>query len=226
MRGYLRQMGAIVGKDLMIEVRTRERISAMAVFTVLIATLFNFAFDPTAVRIEEIAPGLLWLTILFGGMLGLGRTFALEDRDGALLGILQSPVPRDAVFLAKVTSNFLLVLTVAILTLVTLSLFFGVPHGGRPFLLVGVLALGVLGFVAVGTLFSAMTLRTTMGEALLPLLVFPLFAPVVIYGVVATDRLMKGRPFAEVQGNVKILGAFALVALAAGAGLFRFTVEE
>jgi heme exporter protein B len=105
-------------------------------------------------------------------------------------------------------------------------IFFDLRLAGSAGLLTGVLALGVLGFVALGTLFSAVSVRSTMGETLLPILIFPLLVPVVIYGVSATARIFAGRPPEEIAGNLKMLGAFALVSLAVGAGLFRFVVEE
>jgi heme exporter protein B len=89
-----------------------------------------------------------------------------------------------------------------------------------------VLALGALGFVALGTLFAAVSSGTTMGETLLPILIFPLLLPMVIYGAGATSRLMAARPVAEVEGNVRMLGAFAVMAVAVGAMLFRFVVED
>ena len=92
--------------------------------------------------------------------------------------------------------------------------------------LVAVVLLGILGFVAIGTLFSAVSAGTTMGDTLLPILVFPVLLPVVIYGVTATSRLFQGLPVSEVDGNIRMLGAFAVVGLAAGAFLFRYVVED
>jgi heme exporter protein B len=223
---YLRQMGAIIWKDLVVELRTRERIAAMGGFTVLVGILFNYAIDPTVVEPQAIAAGLIWMTIVFGGMLGLGRTFSLEEEEGAFQGILLSPVPRDAIYLGKVGANFIILALVTGLVFAVFALFFGLTFGGHPFALAGVVVLGILGFVALGTLFSAISARTTMGETLLPILVFPLMIPVIIYGVTATAALFAGRPAAEVDGNIRMLGAFSAVALFAGAGLFRFVVEE
>ncbi len=223
---YLRQMGALIWKDVVIELRTRERIAAMGGFTVLVGVLFNYAIDPTVVEPQAIASALIWMTIVFGGMLGLGRTFHLEEEEGAFQGILLSPIPRDALYLGKVVANFILLTAVTILVFGVFTLFFGIQLGGHPLALVGVVLLGILGFVAIGTLFSAMSARTSMGESLLPILVFPLLIPVVIYGVTATSRLFQGLPVSEVDGNIRMLGAFAVVALAVGAGLFRFVVEE
>ena len=223
---YLRQMGALIWKDVVIELRTRERIAAMGGFTILVGVLFNYAIDPTVVEPQAIASALIWMTIVFGGMLGLGRTFHLEEEEGAFEGILLSPIPRDALYLGKVVANFILLTAVTILVFGVFTLFFGIQLGGHPLALAGVVLLGILGFVAIGTLFSAMSARTSMGESLLPILVFPLLIPVVIYGVTATSRLFQGLPVSEVDGNIRMLGAFAVVALVVGAGLFRFVVEE
>jgi heme exporter protein B len=223
---YLRQMGALIWKDVVVELRTRERVAAMGGFTVLVGILFNYAIDPTVVEPQAIASGLIWMTVVFGGMLGLGRTFQLEEEDGALQGILLSPIPRDALYLGKVVANFILLATVTLLVFGIFALFFGLQFGRHPVALAGVVLLGVFGFVAIGTLFSAISARTSMGDTLLPILVFPLLVPVVIHGVTATSSLFAGLPISEVDGNLRMLGAFAIVALAAGAGLFRFVVEE
>lgn len=226
MSAYVRQLGAVLWKDLLVEVRTGDRVTAMGAFTVLVGVLFNYAVDPTVVRPQEIAAGIIWLTIVFGGLLGLGRTFYLEDEEDALQGVLMSPIPRDALYLGKVLANFLLLLGITLLVFGVFAVFFDLEFGPSPLLLLAVVALGILGFVAVGTLFSAVSSRTRMGETLLPVLVFPILIPVVIYGVTASGRLFAGRPAAEVAGNLRMLAAFALVALAAGSVLFRYVVEE
>ncbi len=226
MRDYFGQVYAIVWKDLLLELRTRERIAAMAAFAVLAGILFNYSIDTTVVRPQDIAAGLIWMTIVFGGLLGLGRTFYLEAQDGALQGVLTSPAPKDAIFLGKTTANFLLLFVVALLVVGVFALFFDLDLGPSPAILIFVLALGALGFVALGTLFSAVASGTRMGETLLPILVFPLLVPMIIYGVSATGRLLMGRPVAEISSNVRMLAAFAILAVAAGAGLFRFVVEE
>lgn len=223
---YLRQMGAVIWKDVVVEFRTRERVAAMGGFTILVGVLFNFAIDPTVVEPQAIASGLIWMTIIFGGMLGLGRTFQLESEDGAFEGILLSPIPRDALFLGKVLANIVLLTAVTLLVFGVFALFFDLSLGGHPLALGCVVFLGIIGFVSIGTLFSAMSARSSMGETLLPILVFPLVIPVVIYGTTATSGLFQGLPVSEVDGNIRMLAAFALVALAAGAGLFRYVVEE
>ncbi len=223
---YLSQVGVIVWKDLLLELRTRERFAAMGAFAVLAGVLFNFALDTSLVRPQDAAAGLIWMTIVFDGLLGIGRTFHLEAEDGALQGLLLSPAPKDAIFLGKTISNFVLMYAVAILVLGVFMLFFGLEIGSSPSMLLLVIALGALGFVALATLFAAVSSGTRMGETMLPILVFPLLVPMVTYGAAATGRLLAGRPVAEVAGNLRMLAAFALVAVAAGAGLFRFVVED
>jgi heme exporter protein B len=223
---YLRQVGVIVWKDVLLELRTRERMVAMGSFAVLAGVLFNFSIDTSLVRPQSVAAGLIWMTIVFDGLLGIGRTFHLENEDGALQGVLMSPAPKDAIFLGKALSNFVLLYLVALLVLAVFMLFFGLEIGASAPAVLLTLALGALGFVALATLFAAVSVGTRMGETLLPILVFPLLVPMVIYGAGATGRLFAGRPVAEVAGNLRMLGAFALVALAAGAGLFRFVVED
>jgi heme exporter protein B len=222
----MRQVGAIVWKDVLLEVRSRDRVAAMGAFAVLAAVLFNFSLDTTTTRPQDVAAGLVWMTLIFGGLLGVGRTFQLEAQDGAFQGVLTSPAPKDAIYLAKVIANFVLVYLVSLLVLGVFAVFFSMDIGVNLGGLVLVLGLGSLGFVALSTLFAAVSTGTTMGETLLPVLVFPLLAPMVIFGVAATGRLLAGRPFAEVEGNVRMLGAFAFTALAVGAVLFRYVVED
>ncbi len=226
MTTYIRFVWAIARKDLLVEFRTHERLTAMGAFVVLIGILFNFSIDTAVVRPQTIAAALIWMTIIFSGTLGVGRTFRLEQEDGALSGILQSPIPLDALYLGKVLGNFVLLSVMVALVFVVFGLFFGLRFSGNPITLVGIVAFGLLGFVSLTTLFSAMATRSSMGESLLPVLVFPLLVPVVVYGTMATDRLFAGRPVAEVSGNLRMLAAFAIIFTVAGAGLFRFVIEE
>ena len=226
MRTYVRLVWAIARKDLLVEFRTYERLTSMGAFVVLIGVLFNFSIDTAVVRPQDIAAALIWMTIIFGGVLGMGRTFQLEEQDGALTGILQSPIPLDALYLGKVLGNFILLSVMVALVFLVFGAFFNLQFSGNRLTLFGVVAWGVLGFVSLTTLFSAMATRSSMGESLLPVLVFPLLVPVVFFGTTATDRLFAGRPIGEVSGNLRMLAAFAIIFTVAGAGLFRFVIEE
>ena len=198
----------------------------MGAFAVLSAVLFNYSIDRTAVRPQDIGAGLIWMTIVFGGLLGVGRTFHLESEDGAFRGVLMSPVPKDAIFLGKTLSNFVLLYVVSLLIVAVFMLFFGMEIGTSPAVLGLVLALGTLGFVALGTLFAAVSSGTRMGETRLPILLFPVLLPMIVAGAGATGTLLAGRPVSEVVGDIRMLAAFVLMAVAAGAVLFRFVVED
>lgn len=226
MREYLRQIRVVARKDLAVELRARERIIAMAAFAVLVAILFNFAVDRTAVRMQEIAAGLIWMTIVFTGLVGLGRSFHAEEEDQALLGVLLSPAERGAIYLGKVVANFVVLSVVEALIFGTFALFFNLSYGDHAGALVVVVALATVGFTALGILFGAIATNTRMGDTVLPILIVPLLVPVLVYGVSATGRLFAGRPVSEVAGSVRMLAAFALVFTAAGTVLFRYVVEE
>lgn len=223
---YLRQLGAVVRKDLLVELRSKQRLATMGGFAVLVGVLFNYALDQTLVAPQDIAAGLIWMTLVFAGVMGVGRTFELEAEDGAFQGVLLSPIPRDALYLGKVVSNFVLVALVVLLVLGVFGLFFQLDYGNHPVVLVGILALGALGFVALATLFGAVSSGTTLGDTLLPILVFPLLVPMVVFGASATGRLLLGRPVSEVEGQLRMLAAFAVLATAVGAALFRYVVED
>lgn len=223
---YLGQVWAIVHKDLTIEFRTKERFAAMASFAVLVGLLFHYALDVTVVRPQDIASGVIWMTVIFSALLGVGRTFYLEEEDGAMSGLLHSPIALDALFVGKFIANYILVAVITVLIFVVFAGFFRLNFGGHFVALIGIVSLGAVGLVGILTLFSAVSSRTRMGESLLPVLAFPLLVPVVVYGVDATTRILVGRPLSEVAGNVRMLAAFALLSIMAGVVLFRFVVEE
>jgi heme exporter protein B len=223
--GTLAQVWAIARKDLLLEARTRERFVAMATFAVLVAVVFSFALDPS-VRTASVAGAMLWVTVLFAGMLGLGRSFALERDDAALAGVMLSPAPAGAVFLGKFLANLVLVLAVEAVIFPVYALFFGLRFSGALGGLVLVVVLATVGFMALGTLFSAVAAQTRMGDSLLPILLLPLLIPVVIFAASATQRLLVGRPLGEVGGSLRMLLAFDLVFLFVCTAVFAAAVEE
>ncbi|MEX2526367.1 MAG: heme exporter protein CcmB [Gemmatimonadota bacterium] len=226
MTAWIWAVWAILHKDLTREFRTWERLVAMASFAILTAILFNYALDRTEVDPARIASGLIWMTVLFSGLLGLGRTFHLEEEEDALVGLLLTPIPREALYFGKVAANAVLLGVIGGLLLGVFGLFFGLEVRGNPWALAGVMALGIVGFTAVGTLFSAISAGTTMGESLLPLLVFPLLVPLILFGGRATALVLSGGPAEALGGPVRMLGAFAVLALVTGGLLFRYVVEE
>lgn len=215
----------IVRKDLLLESRSRERSIVMLTFAALVAVVFAFALDPS-VRAQGIAGAMIWVTVLFAGMLGLGRSFALEREQDALSGLLLTPVSRGALFIGKFVANLTLLLGVILVVFPVYALFFPIAFAGSWLALVAVAVLASIGFMLLGTLFSAVAAHTRLGETLLPILLLPLLIPVVIFAAGATQRLLVGRPVAEVDGAIRMLLAFDLVYLVVCTVLFRYVVEE
>ncbi len=222
----LRHAWLLARKDLLVEFRSRTAILSAVVFTVLVLVVFNFGRDPTAVAALDLAPSILWVTFTFAAMLALNRAFQLELENQALEGLLLAPVSRGSLYLGKLVANLAFVATVEAVGLPLFALFFNVAI--LPYLapLVGVIALATVGFVAVGTLFSAMTARTRFAELLLPVLLLPFMIPPLIWAVLATGYLLAGRPLSEVTGWLRLLAAYDIVFIALAFLLFPATVNE
>lgn len=225
MRTFVAQLLTIAGKDLTLELRSRERLMTMLTFAVLVAVVFSFAVDPT-VRARTIAGAMLWVTIIFAGLLGLGRSFGLEREQDAMTGVLLAPIDRGALFLGKFASNLVLLVFAELVIFPVYALFFQLSYWERLGGMAAVVLLASIGFMALGTLFSAMAVNTRLGDALLPVLILPLLIPVVIYASASTQSLIAGRPFLEVAGGVRMLLAFDLIFLTVCTLLFGSVVEE
>jgi heme exporter protein B len=225
--GPLSTAWLIARKDLLIEFRTRSAFLAAVVFALLAAVIFRFAWDPTAVAALDLAPGVLWVIFVFSGLLGLHRSFGVEQADRAVDALMAAPVSREAIFLGKALANLAFVAAVQLVAIPAVVLFYDLPlERGVFFGILLVAALAAVGLVAVGTLFSAMTVNTRLAELLLPMLALPFFVPVVTPAALATARLLAGRPLAEVGGLLRLLGSFDLVFLVACTLAFPFTLEE
>ncbi len=223
--GYLRKVLAIVGKDIATELRTKEMMSAMLVFSMLVILIFNFAFDLRADNMNTLAPGVLWVAIAFAGMLGLSRSFIVERDKGVLDGLLLAPVDRSAIYFGKMIGNVLFISLVEIIILPVFIILFNQPAGTLP-PLVGVVVLGTIGFAGVGTLFSAMAVHTRAREILLPIMLFPVIVPVLLSAVNLTSAILDNIPFEEVSHWLALLVAFDVIFIAASFILFDFVVEE
>lgn len=226
MADVLRDAWLIAAKDLRLELRSRTAFLSSLAFTALVLAIFNFARDPTAVAAVDLAPGILWITFSFAGLLGLNRAFALERENRTLDGLLLTPASRTALYLGKALANLAFVGMVEAIALPLFALFFNVPV--LPVLgpLVGVIALATLGFVAVGTLLSAIAVSTRFAELMLPLLMLPFLVPPITAAVQVTARLFAGRPFAEQTAWLKLLVGYDIVVIAAALVMFEFTLDE
>jgi heme exporter protein B len=223
---YLRKILAIVWKDIVAEFRTKEMFSAMFVFAVLVIVVFTFAFDlrVSGERVRQVAPGALWVAFAFAGILGLNRAFVAEKDRGCLEGLLLAPVDHTAIYFGKMISTVLFMLVVEALMLPVFTAFFGVNLFDLR--LVFVIVLGTVGFASVGTILSAMTAQTRAREVLLPILLLPVAAPVLIAAVKATAGLLDGLTMGEVSLWWQLLLAFAFLYPAIAFMTFDFIVKE
>jgi len=181
---FLQKVLAIVQKDVAVELRTKEMLSSMFVFALLVIVIFNFAFELRIENVRQVAPGVLWVTFTFAGMLGLNRSFVLEKDKGCLEGLLLCPVDRSAIYFGKMLGNVIFMTMVEAIILPIFSVLFNVSLF-HPVLLL-IVVLGTLGFAGVGTLFSAMAVHTRAREVMLPVLLFPVVVPAMIAAVKAT----------------------------------------
>ena len=222
----LRLVFAIAAKDIRAELRSRTALLSSVVFAALVLVIFNFARDPTAVAAVDLAPSILWVTFALAAMVALNRAFMIERENGALDGLLLAPVPRGSVFLGKLLANLAFVGAVEAVTLPLFVLFFNVSLGHALPGLVGLTVLATIGFVAVGTIFSAMAVRTRFAELMLPVLLLPFMVPPLIGAVQVTARLLAGRPLSEMIGWLRLLALYDVVFVTLCTMAFASVVDE
>ena len=219
---FLVQLRALLWKDLVTEWRRREMLLSLIVFSLLVLLVFDFAFDLRRLDMPAAAPGILWVTFIFSGVLSFNRAFAVEKDRGTWEGLLLAPVDRGAIYLAKLLASLLFMTAVEAVTLALFGAFFDVP-ADIPRLAAVVLA-GTLGFAAVGILFAAMSANTRAREIFLPILLFPVSVPVIIGSVKATALA-----FGSSEGEYPWLGlilAFDAIFLAVSFAVFEYVTEE
>ena len=221
---FLRAVGAVVWKDLAAELRSRELLGAMLVFALLVLLIFNFALELDVRTRSTVTAGVLWVTFVFAGTLGLNRSMAVEKDRGCLDGLLLAPVDRSAIFFGKVGANLVFLWIVVAIVLPVYSLLYNtnlfVPG------LVGVIVLGTIGYVAVGTLLAAMAVQARTRDVLLPILLFPVVLPVLIPAVKASTGLLQGVPLADIDTWIRLLVAYDVIFLVVAWWVFDYVVEE
>ena len=182
----------IAGKDLRLEMKTRDVVASVGLFVLLVVVTASFAFPTGGDGREGVAAGVLWMAFLFAALLGMGRSMAIEKEDACLEGLLVSPAPREAVFLGKLFTNLGFTFAVELVILPVFVILLQLQPAGGWLLLVLASVLGTLGLVTVGTLFAAMAVNTRGREAILPLLVMPVSVPVMVAAVKVTEAGFSG----------------------------------
>ncbi|MDP9226294.1 MAG: heme exporter protein CcmB [Actinomycetota bacterium] len=237
--GFLSKTWALVVKDLRLELRGRDTLPPMIAFAGAVALLLAFSIPSAgavsapgklavgSVRLADVLAGFLWVTILFAGLIGFARTFDVEREEGAMDSLLLAPVDRSGLFFGKALPNLAFIVVVEAILIPLFALLFGVRLATSWPALILVTLLTDLGFVAIGTLFSALAAQTKSRELILPILALPVLVPVFIGAVVLTSDLFVGGSLGEVaqRGWFVILITFDVVFIVVGALLFEFTLQ-
>lgn len=223
---FFKGMGAIMQKDLTAEFRTKQLVSSMLIFAVLTLAVFVFSFDPSKAVVKQVFPGMIWVSIIFAGMLGLNRSFVSEKQNDCLTGMLLCPVSSNAIYYGKTIANLIFMLIIEVVTIPLFAVLFNypIPAASIPSLIF-VLTLGTIGFIAVGTFLAALAANAKSSEILLPVILFPVLVPVVLGAVQAISAILSGSQASEVFSWLKILAAFDLIFLTIPYLLFEYVLE-
>jgi heme exporter protein B len=217
---------AIARKDALAELRGRHATVSTLFFAAVVLLLFGFALGPDAARLAAAAPGLTWLAVVFAGILGVSRLHLLETDDGALEQLALYPVARRAIFAGKALAAFVLLLAIGLLVIGAAWVLFGVDVPSAWPGLLATLVLGAAGIAAVGTFYAGVTVRLRAREVMLPLLMLPVLAPLLLGAVEATAAALAGDPFGELGSWLQLLVAFDVIMLVAGAATYGYLLED
>ncbi len=223
---YVGTVLTICGKDLRIELRTREIVTTAGFFAALVTIMAAVSFQSGDDATQRLAPGSLWLPIAFASILALSRTWQREREESALTALLVAPIARSALFLGKALGIFLFVSAVECVVVPIVALMFHVDLLAVIGRLAAVLAAGTIGIAAMGTLFGAMTARTRARDLVLASVLFPLLSPTLLTSVTATRELLAGADFVELRSYLGLLGIFDFLAVMGGVTLFGALLDD
>jgi heme exporter protein B len=221
----MKPITAIIFKDIVIEMRSKESVSSMLMFGVLVLAIFNFAFEPSSVDRSLIAPGILWVAFSFAAILGLNRSLAMEMDNECLQGLLLAPLERGDLYLGKVASNFTFIMIAELIVLPIFVIFNNLKFNLQFLEIVGIAFLGTIAIAAIGSILSTISANTRMREVMLPVLQIPLTVPVVIASVEATSMVLSGET-KGISSWLYLLAGFSIVYLIVSYLVFEFVVEE
>lgn len=221
---YWSKVIAITWKDMLSELRTRETIPSVVVFAILVIVIFNFAFDPNQETLGLVAAGILWVTFTFAGVLSLNRAFIVEKEDGRIEGLMICPVGREAIYIGKMLGSLLFMLFIEAIALPVFALFFNLAVFSPQ--LITIVVLTTVGFVALGTLFSALAVNTRAREMVLPIIFLPVVVPIIISAVEASRLALAGAAWNKLGSWLGIIVAFDIIFVILALWVFSFVVEE
>jgi heme exporter protein B len=217
---------AIARKDALAELRGRHATVSMLFFAAVVLLLFGFALGPDADRLAAAAPGLLWLALAFAGTLAVSRLHLLETDDGALEQLALYPVPRRVIFAGKAVAGTALMVVLGLVVLAAVGVLFAVDVPGALLPLIATTVLGAVGIAAVGTFYAGVTVRLRAREVMLPLLMLPVLAPLLLGAVKASTAALSGDPFGELGAWLQLLVAFDVIMVVAGVATYGYLLED
>ena len=215
---------AVAWKDILLELRTKNVITAVLTFALVSMVIFSFAFEPTPKIIAIVAPGILWVAITFAGLLGLNRSFSMEEENESLEGLLLCPVTRDVIYFGKLLGIFLFMLIAEIILLPVFAMLYNLDVFEIGMLVI--MTLTTLGFAGIGTLFSAIAVNTRSREMMLPMLLLPVASPIIIAAVESTRIVLDGGTWNEIGRWWQLILAFDVIFLIASSFVFGSVLEE
>jgi len=223
---YFKTIYHIIEKDLLLELKSKEVINSMLIFALLVVVVFSFIFEPGAEYKNDLAAGILWMSIIFSGILGLNKSMMNEINGGNLNALLLAPVDKSAIFFGKGLSNFLFMLIMEVIIIPIFVIFYDVPILNNFLFSIVTLLLGTYGFAILGTLFSIISVKSKTREVMLPILLLPIIIPVVLSAIQAMNVFLKGDDISDSFKWLQLLLVFDIVFTLVIYVIFDFVIEE
>ncbi|HDP69271.1 MAG TPA: hypothetical protein ENN38_00455 [Actinobacteria bacterium] len=229
---YMRHIMALVQKDIVAELRTKEMLNSMVLFVLLTMVVFNFAFGSGS-AMEAVSSGLLWVAFMFAAILGLNRVFVHEKDEGCLDGLMLCPMDRSAIYFSKAISNFVFLTLVELIAFPVFTIFFVQKSFlSHLWFLIIILLLSNVGISAVGTLLSAVSINTKARDLMLPILFLPVIVPILVAAVKSTELVLTASAI-DVQKFetdmivwLRTLAIYDIIFVLVGFLTFEYVVEE
>ncbi len=222
-----RQGWAILRKDLLLEMRSKDVLTSTFLFSVMALVVFYFSFSPNIKNLTMVAAGMLWMAVLFTSLLGLNRSFVHEKEEECLDGLLLCPVDRPIIFAAKFTGNFIFLVVLEIVIIPIFALFFLKSLAvGALLKLILILFLGDIGICGVGTLLATISANTRAKDLLLPILYLPVMMPFIMQVVSYTNAILTGKGASDMSSWLYLVIGFDIIFLLAGYALYDFVIGE
>ena len=222
---YLKAIQAIVKKDILMEIRTKETINASLLFAILITLVFSFIFEPGTDIQKDIVGGIYWMAVIFSGILALNKTMMQEMQSDNFQGLMLSPINRNAIFFGKFISNFIFLVFIEIILIPLFIVFYNINIISNP-LMILVIILVTYGYSITGTLFSVISVRTNFREIMLPLLMLPVIIPLILAAVICSNIFIKGGEISSTYNWIKLISVYDIVFTAIIIGIFSSIIEE